>query len=564
MNEPKLARQTGPITGDGVPFHLFAPRVKSVAIAGSWNGFQSLPMAKAANGVWWIAFPLDDGEYEYAFEVMRQDGQPPVRIADPTGMRFAADNCSIVAIYNGQPIYVRHHWQHDEADLVANEQLILYELHIGDFHEGDGTFESTLEKLDYLVELGITGIEFLPVTQGKNGDNWGYSQHSLYGIDRTYGTPDALARLVDECHKRGLRVIHDGVYNHLHEDAPLVQLDPTYWFYEVNPDKPELHFGPKFNYEYHDETLGIYPAREHALGAIHRWIGTFHMDGVRFDSTRALKHFELIGWLDEQAHQRAGFKPFLTIAEHLKQDPTITGPDGPVDSAWHDHFYRQLNCTVLGIPIDDHQPFDTTELLRVLDAKTDGYVSNYNTIHYLNNHDQERAMYRLRHEIRLDAEAATRRCKLGASLLLTAPGIPMLWMGEEFGQASERGEHTEQKPLDWSLLDDPQHRALWEHYRRLIWFRRDCAALCSDHFAVVADAPEHGVIAFRRWDDSGEMVLVIANLKDQRLEDVTLRLDGIPQARWRDLLTGDENMSQPLQWRDSLDRSGVKIYSRVS
>jgi 1,4-alpha-glucan branching enzyme len=527
-------------------------------------------MAQASDGVWWISFPLNDGEYQYRFEVTHSRGKRKrVVVADPTGIRFAGDgfDCSVIRIVNGQPVYFRYDWQHDDVDLPPNEQLIIYEMHIGDFRGGPGddiptpgTFARVIEKLDYLAELGITGLELMPVTQAKPDDNWGYSQHSLYAVDNKFGTPDELAQLIDECHKRGIRVIHDGVYNHLHGDAPLPQIDYTYWFYDVNPDKPELHFGPKFNYQFRDKNLGLYPAREHALGAIHRWISTFHMDGIRFDSTRALKHFGVIRWLNDESHQRVGFKPFFTIAEHLPQDPRITGPDGPVDAAWHDNFYRQLNCTVLGVPFDQHEPFDTTELLRVMNAKTDEFASNYNTIHYLNNHDQERTMYLLGKESDQFGEAAFKRNKLGATLLLTAPGIPMLWMGEEFGQATERGEYTEQKPLDWSLLNHNLNRDLWQHYRQLIALRKQTPALCSDNFEPLVDLPEKGIIAFKRWSDDGSIVIVVANISTQAVGEFEITTTGIENARWREVISNTEIESRDHRLVDILGESEAKVY----
>jgi len=559
------------MTDDGVRFSIFAPRVQSVHIQGSWNDFKSVPMAKADNGAWWISFPLHDGEYEYRFELTR-DNKKAVVVADPTGIRFAAKTfaSSVVQILNGQPIYYEHRWQHDDADFPPNEELIIYELHIGDFRGGPGdqtkkpgTFAGVIEKLDYLVELGVTALELMPITQAEPDDNWGYSQHSLYAVDNTLGTPDELARLIDECHKRGLRVIHDGVYNHLHETAPITQVDYSYWFYEVNPDMPELRFGPKFNYEYFDEALEVYPAREHALGSIRRWICNFHMDGIRFDSTRALKDFEVIRWFDEEAHERSGLKPFFTIAEHLPQDPAITRPNGPIEAAWHDNFYRQLNCTVQGVPQDNHQPFDTTELLRVMDAKSDGFASNYNTIRYLNNHDQERTMHLLTTKGRKSADAAFRRNKLGAALLLTAPGIPMLWMGEEFGQDSERGENTKRKPLDWSLLDQDRNHDLWQHYRRLIALRKESAALCSDNFEVLADLPERGIIAFKRWDDEGGVVVVVANLLDKDAGEVEIGLKGIRDRHWRDVLLEADIETKGSKLDVMLAKSEVKVYRNV-
>jgi 1,4-alpha-glucan branching enzyme len=571
MSKANQARiKMGALTDDGVRFSLFAPRVKQVAIQGSWNDFESVPMSQSDIGVWWISFPLNDGEYRYRFEVTRNEGRPKkVLVADPTAMQFDGGefNCSVIRVVNGQPVYFLHEWQYDDVDLPENEQLIIYEMHIGDFRGGrgddipkPGTFERVIEKLDYLAELGINALELMPVTQAKPDDNWGYSQHSLFAVDYTLGRPDELALLIDECHKRGIRVIHDGVYNHLHDDAPLPQIDYAYWFYEENPDEPDLHFGPKFDYEYRDEALDLYPAREHALAAIHRWIGTFHMDGIRFDSTRALRDFQVIGWFNEEAHNRIGFKPFFTIAEHLPQDPGITGPEGPVDAAWHDNFYRQLNCTVLGVPHDEHEPFNTTELLRVMNAKKDGYASNYNTIHYLNNHDQERTMHLLNHKALVMGEAALRRNKLGATLLLTAPGIPMLWMGEEFGQASQRGEHTEEQPLDWTLLNDDLNRDLWLHYQKMIALRKHNPALYSDYFEPLADLPERRIIAFRRWSDDGDVVMVVANLADEPAGEVEIMGKRVENGRWREVMSNSEIKTAKNRLVDKFDSSEVKVY----
>lgn len=557
-------KQAGAITDDGIKFSLFAPRVKAVMLQGSWNNFESLPMAHGEDGVWWASVILADGEHQYRFEVIGQDNQKHI-VADPTSIRFAGSghDCSTVKVVNGQPLLFRHDWQYDNVDLVPNEKLVIYELHIGDFTDGHGTFDDLIKKLDYLADLGVNALELMPVTQADPGDNWGYSQYSLYAVDNTFGPPDDLARLVDQCHKRGMRVIHDGVYNHLHENAPLPQIDYSYWFYEVNPDEPELHFGPKFNYEYLDEEIDVYPAREHALGAIHRWISHFHMDGIRFDSTKALKHFDVIGWFNDEAHKRSSFKPFYTIAEHLAQDPAVTSPTGPIDSAWHDTFYRQVNCTVVGVPLDDRQPFNTTELLRVMDARNDGFASNYNVVNYLSNHDVERTMYLLGNKANLFDDAAFRRSKLGAALLLTAPGIPMLWMGEEFGQATPRGEHTERKPLDWSLLDHSHNRDLLQHYQRLIALRKDNAALCSDNFEPVADMAEQGIIAYKRWSSEGDMVVVVANIRPQDFGEVRVNLPKIENGRWHEWLGDYDANLEDNTLIDKLADSEVKIFIHI-
>ena len=144
---------------------------------------------------------------------------------------------------------------------------------------------------------------------------WGYSPLSPYAVESAFGTSDELAELIDACHARGLRVMQDAVYNHLHENAPLNRIDPSYWFYMQNPDDPDLHFGPKLNYEMHDEALGLFPAREYVLGALERWVSHFHVDGIRFDCTRAIRMHEVLHWFGDETHNRAGMKPFFTVAD---------------------------------------------------------------------------------------------------------------------------------------------------------------------------------------------------------------------------------------------------------
>jgi 1,4-alpha-glucan branching enzyme len=207
---------------------------------------------------------------------------------------------------------------------------------------------------------------------------------------------------------------------------------------------------------------------------------------------------------------------------------------------------------------------DTTELLRVLNAKTDGFASNYNTVHYLSNHDQERTMRLLNTVGGLSGEAAFRRNKLGATLLLTAPGMPMLRMGEEFGQATERGEYTEQKPLDWSLLNNDLNRDLWQHYRRLIALRKGNAALCSDYFEPLADMPDRCIIAFKRWSDEGDGVIVVANLADHNAGEFGIANEGIENGRWRAVIANVELEISDHRLVDTLAESEVKVYVRIA
>lgn len=553
-------------------FELFAPRIEDAKLLGEWNAWQPMPMAKQANGSWEASVPLADGDYHYQFQIKsnspKTQGQM-LTLPDPTAVQFGRNSddsqYSIVKVREGKRVITTYQWQHDDVPLPPNEQLIIYEMHLGDFRGGQGDtavecgdFKNAIEKLDYLAQLGINAVELIPVNETPSSNYWGYSQSSVYAVENTYGTPDDLCRFVDECHARGMRVIHDAVFNHLAEDAPLTQIDYAYWFYENNPDKPELHFGPKFNYEFYDEERKVWPAREHVIGALELWITEFHMDGIRIDSTRAVKHYDLLKWFNDESHNRAGFKPFYTIAEHLPQDPSITGVNGPIDAAWHDNFYRQMVVTLLGVPDENHQPFVTDEVLRVMDARKDGYDSAYNVVNYLNNHDLERLMYLFGAQAHIFDDDAFERNKLGITLLMTTPGIPMLWMGEEFGQANPKSE--DRAPLDWSLLNNERNSALWEHYRLMIELRKSIPALYSDTFEIIADLPDRGVIAFKRWVNDEQVVIVLANLLPQYAGQVEIKSPHLDDGNWHELRYNYDVLIHQNCLSDTLGASEAKIY----
>jgi 1,4-alpha-glucan branching enzyme len=554
-----------------IHFELLAPYNESVSLMGSWDDWQPSLMEKDERGCWRTEVQLADGDYEYKFQVVSKSyfaAGEILAVADPKAIEHTLDNHenSIVRVRKGQRVTHTYNWQHDDRPLPPNEQLIIYELHVSDFNGGaadqPGTFIGLIDRLDYLAELGVNAIELMPVNEFPGHHSWGYALRSLYAVENSYGTPDDLAHLVDECHGRGIRVIHDAVYNHMEMEAPLTRVDYSYWFYEQNPDGSELHFGPKFNYEHYDENLGTFPARDHVVNALRSWITTFHMDGIRFDCTRALKYYDLLSWFREEAHKVENIKPFYTIAEHIPQDGTIAGPDGPMDAAWHDNFYRQLNATALGIAYESRDPFNTHEILRLMDGRQDGFAHPYNTIHYLNNHDQERTMFLLGSAAGIFDENAFRRAKLGATLLLTAPGIPMLWMGEEFGQASDKS--LDRRPLNWELLDSEPNQGLFQHYKHLIHLRKSLPALYSDTFEAILNDPGRGLIGYKRWNQDGNVMVVAANLTPHFAGAFEINNAGLEDGAWREVIYNYETQVESGCLRDTLAESEAKIFVKVS
>lgn len=557
-------------TQNMIRFELVAPYNPEVKLLGSWNQWTPIDMQRQDDGTWCVDVPLPDGEHQYKFQTISQSyfalGNT-VSVSDPRAAEYTLDSRenSLLRVKNGQRVTHEYTWQHDDVPLPQNDQLVIYELHVGDFRGGAGdtqdargTFATVIDKLDYLADLGINAIELMPINEFPGDYSWGYAQRSIYAIENSYGKPDELCRLVDECHARGIRVIHDAVYNHLEAEAPLTQIDYQYWFYETSPDSPDLSFGPKFNYEKWDDNLKKFPAREHVWGAMNFMLTMFHIDGIRFDCTRALRYFELLQWFHDEAHKQADFKPFYTIAEHIPQDPAIAGTDGPMDAAWHDNYYRQINSTVLGIPMDGRNPFDTTGLLRVLDGRGDGFEGSMNTIHYTENHDQERGFFALGDKAKIFGDAAFRRARLGAALLLTSPGVPMLWMGQEFGQATPKT--MEPQPLQWGLLENEANRALHEFYKHMIHVRLGNPALTGHQYQTILDLPERGILAFKRWNAQGNVVVVVANLKDEFGGEFEIANAALEDGEWREVVYGYDIQLTGGTLKDKLAQSDVKVY----
>lgn len=555
-------------------FSLFAPYNEKVELIGNWNNWKPIKMTKGDDGCWRADVPLKDGEYQYKFLVKSKsyfaEGQT-LAVPDPYSTRVTreADEKTIIVIKNGKRVITTYEWKHDDVPLPPNHELIIYELHIQDFTGGPGdeknpkkgTFKGAIEKLDYLADLGINAIELMPVQEFPGPNSWGYNPRILFGVENNYGTPDDLCAFIDECHGRGMRVLFDGVFNHSEMESPLTKIDYAYWFYQENPDPPHLHWGPKFNYYHHDENLDVWPARDFTRESIIFWIEHFHIDGIRFDATAAIRNYDILDWLRDQAHEFVGgIKPFLAIAEHVPQDPTVAGLDGPMDAAWHETFSKQMQSTITCIDKDGRQAMNIDSIISTLEPRSEGFESPYNVINYIDNHDQERIMWQLGNHMIFDA-AAFRRMKMGAAILLTAPGIPMIWMGQEFGESAPRtpNAYAEPQPIDWALLQNDSNKNLLHYYRGLIHLHRTMPALHLDTFEVLSIERERGIFAYKRWNDEGNVIVVVVNIRDVYQGEV--HIGNWPEdGTWHEYIYNYDVDVQGGVLRDSLAESEVKIY----
>jgi maltooligosyltrehalose trehalohydrolase len=298
------------------------------------------------------------------------------------------------------------------ADPVAVplDELVIYELHVGTFTP-EGTFEAAIPRLDALAGLGVTAIELMPVATFPGDRGWGYDGVLTWAPHRAYGGPQGLAKLVDAAHARGLAVLLDVVYNHVGPGSEMLAV-----------------FGPYFTHRYHTfwgdaidySHRGV---REWAIQNAELWVRDYRIDGLRLDATHAIfddSTPHIMTELAERVH--AAHPRALVIAEMAIGDRRPLEEWGD-DAQWADEFHHALHVLLTGERDGYYEDFGTVaDLARA-------YEDDSRLVVCAQNHDQvgNRAL-----GDRLPPE--TRR--VAAACLLFAPQIPLLFMGEEYGETA--------------------------------------------------------------------------------------------------------------------------------
>lgn len=506
-----------------IEFVLFAPYNKGAALMGSFSDWKEIPMKKGKDGYFRTEVELEDGVYDYKFKVQSLSWffEPDqwVDVIDPYATDV--DDSTAVAkvrIKDGNKIVDTYVWKHDDKPLPPDHELVIYELHVADFSGGEddpnprGKYKHVIEKLDYICELGINAIELLPVKEYPGEYSWGYNPRYFFATETSYGTTAELKELIDECHGRGIRVLMDGIFNHSEASSPLTQIDHDYWYHH-SPRDPDNNWGPEFNYEHYDENLQTYPARKFIGDVVRFWIEEYHIDGIRYDAARQIANYDFMHWIVQEAKNTAGMKPFYNIAEHIPETTSITNVDGPMDACWHDSFRHTVTVHICG------DTFDLEQLKDVIDCKRQGFMGATNVVNYLTNHDHDRLMVELGKRDIFDAEAF-KRAKLGAVILMTAVGVPMMWMGQAMGEYKPKT--PDPSKIDWTLLENDLNRSLFEYYKGLINLRKNNQALYTENIDFFHENAEAKVIAYTRWNDEGSRVVVIANFSDNYLAGYTV------------------------------------------
>jgi len=473
-------------------------------------------------------------EHEATFtEIWYTFVDPYATDVDERGTDDAHKAVGILTVKNGKRIIDEYEWKYDNCYLPPDEELVIYEIHVGDFSGGEndanarGTFTNVMKKIDYLKGLGVNAIELMPIKEYPGNHSWGYNPRYYFAIETSYGTTADLKQMIDELHKNGIRVILDGVYNHSDSSSPLTQIDHDYWYHH-NPKDVTMSWGPEWNYNFYDSKYNIWPARKFVGDSIRYMVEEFHIDGIRFDAARQIQNFDFLHWVVKEAKKAAGPKPFYCVAEFLPDEPCITNIDGPMDGCWHDSFYWSLRELLVCDNID------IGRLKAGIDCRQQGFLGVTNVVNYIGNHDHDRMLVELGKERSIFGEEAFKRVRLGVVLQMTSIGIPMIWMGEEIGEHKEKT--IGMAKIDWSLIADREdnsnqiNKSLHAFYHGLVNLRKGNKAFFSTNLEFIHEDHDSKVLAYQRWADSGERVVVIVNLSGSFLAGY--RVPNIPANGW--------------------------------
>ena len=563
-----------PLSADRARWSVWAPKAERVDLVLDPAGRnERIPMIAGDRGFFAVETPMPAVGDRYAYAL---DGAHP--LADPRS-RWQPDGINTPsAVYFPD----RFDWG-EEATWkgIPRQDLVIYELHVGTFTP-EGTFDAVHARLDDLLDLGVTAVEIMPVAQFPGVRGWGYDGVFPFAVQNSYGGPEGLQRLVRECHRRGLAVFLDVIYNHFGPDGNVL---PSYGPYLT--DTYKTVWGAAVNYD----GKGCDPVRAMVVDNVRMWLRDFHFDGLRLDASdqiydRSPRHIlaDIATAVHAEAERSGRLLHIVAETDH-NDAPRYLRPNSrggyDLDGQWNDDFHHAVHTVLTGersgYYIDFHPA--PQALAKVIECGfvNDGRYSPFRgrrhgaeateftgdrLVGFIQNHDQ--VGNRMLGDRLPTLVQSPAQLRLAAGLLLLAPRIPLLFMGEEYGEtnpfqyfsdcespdlihAVREGRKAEFAHFAWS--DEPpdpfdpatRDRAVlswsWEHdadrsrlrklYRRLIEMRRKSPALRDFRFArtalhegdrlleVVRGGPESGEPAIL-FNLSGEPVALPASYDRRR------------------------------------------------
>ncbi len=553
-------------------FCVFAPRAKAVDIHLLGDEDRYVSMARLERGYFRaIVEGVMPGQlYRYRLDGGGEFADPVSRY-QPEGVNGAS-----------QVVDRRYIWREEAWSGLPLRDYIIYELHIGTYSP-EGTYRGAIPFLDELVELGITAVELMPVAQFPGAWGWSYDGVFLFAPHNTYGTPDDFKALIDACHERGIAVILDVVYNHFGPEGNVLPnyadyTRPIYkgpWGDAVNVDGP-----------YSDEVRKFFI--ENAI----YWINEYHIDALRLDATHFIYDFSPYTFLEElvelvEQHCRRTGRHIYLIAEDDRNLARLVQPrqEGGIgmDAQWLDDFHHALHTNAIGENFAYYQDFgkfwQLEQTFREGFVYTGQYAPNRKRRHgtssaaipadrlivFLQNHDQ--IGNRMPND-RITKIFSHEQFKMAIGAVLISPYLPMLFMGDEYGETAEfeyfisyedqglidavRKGRVEtfgflmppgtepsdpareatflKSKLNHALRETGVHRVLLEYHKTLIGLRKSIPALADPNklrLEVSGHVPQL-VLYVRRWKDDSQIFAVMSF----NTEPATVTLP-VPGGKWK-------------------------------
>jgi len=588
---PKIQGMGALLHESGGAFRVWAPHASAVSVVGSFNDWEKTahPMEAEEQGNWYVDIPNVKAGDHYKFCL--HNGDRELLRVDP----YAREVTNSAG--DGVVATTDFDWGEDEFQAPLLNELVIYEMHLGTFgremRQGrHATFDDAIDRLGHLQRLGINCVELMPVTEFAGDFSWGYNPAHLFAVESSYGGPLGLKRFVREAHRRGIAVILDVVYNHLGpSDLSVWQFDGwsenglggIYFYNDWRSETPWGNTRPDY---------GRGEVRQYLFDNAMMWLEDYHADGLRYDMTLYIRTvrgvddpagdlpdgWSLTQWINGAIQER--FPGKILIAEDLQNNPSMTKAvaDGGAGflSQWGAQFVHPVR-EVLANPTDEG---------RSLEKIQQALMANYNgdpfqRVVYTESHDEvANGKSRMPSEIMPDDPDnwfAQKRSTLGAMLVLTAPGVPMLFQGQEF---LEDGWFQDTKPLDWDKKED--YHGVVRMFRDLIHlrlnFQNDSRGLSGSQISILYRDDQAKVLAYHRWFDENaeDGIVVVTNfcrepralvLNFPKSGDWQLRFNGdsrIYHDEFSNTLAADVSLPDPehLQAELTVGPYSALIYSR--
>ncbi|TVP71426.1 MAG: malto-oligosyltrehalose trehalohydrolase [Leptolyngbya sp. LCM1.Bin17] len=534
-------------------FGLWGPELQSVELQLLSPQTVTVPLEPGDRGFWSVTVDGVAPGTQYRYRLNGDVAYPdPASQSQPEGV-------------HGPSAVVDHSaygWGDQDWGNIPLPDYVIYELHVGTFTP-EGSFEAAIARLPDLKALGITAIEIMPVAQFPGQRNWGYDGVFPYAVQNSYGGPEGLKRLVDACHQQGLAVILDVVYNHFGPEGNYSGCYGPYITQQYNTP-----WGGAINFD----DAWCDGVRQFVIQNVLYWLRHYHIDGLRLDAIHAIYDFSAKHLLADMAEAVAALsaelnKPHYLIAESDLNDSRILRPFDQggygLDAQWSDDFHHALHTLLTQEDNGYYQDFGSCQALAK--ALSDRYVYNgtYScfrrrrhgnsatdlpTSQFVvcaQNHDQ--VGNRMLGE-RLAQLVPFEALKLAAAVTLTSPYLPLLFMGEEYGETApflyfiDHGDpdlvqavfqgrkrefkdfyaigepppaHEEttfqQSTLNWDLHHQGHHQTLWQYYQQLLALRKQLklgAPAWVDDMQVGCDEAK-GLVYYQRSLPQGSVLVVM-------------------------------------------------------